>query len=333
MNIRSLLPSDKVVSCLSIPHSKLKFHIDLMTSADFHLAWVDTAFINNTNFFSFLWTANDSSGLPIRTARPPIYLIFYDLNPAQLESIYDQFICNKWTMELIETYTRYKSPVLLKKRRQKVKHQHSKNLFGEIQYFCQLKFSPNNAPNQLKHSIIDKKFNHDYQKIIGIVKGNFFVPVRHTLVSMNQNVISNEHFYHSVLFKPVDLEKKSCYEKNNFFDENDLIIVDNVYQIRQNLSDQDLIQVYDEMTSSSWKMIDLKTYKDKKSDVKFSTIWTRLENFREGTSLLYVGINQEELDQISEKLRQKCLYPKLVVNYGYTNIKNQHVYVVYFTQE
>lgn len=327
------MPTEKVVSCLSIPYSRLKNHIDTMTGANFHLTWIDTVFINNTNFFSFLWTANDPSDLPSRSAKPPIYLIFYDMNPAQLESVYDQFIFNKWTMELIESYARHQNPILLKKRRQKAQRQGSKKSYDEIKYICQLKFSPFNAPTQLKHSIIDSKFNNDYQKIVGFVKGKFCVPVRHTRVSMNVNVIKNEHFYHSMLFKPIDLENKSCYEKNNYFDENDKVIVNNVYQIRENMSDKDLIQVYEELNRSNWRMIDLKAYKDKNYDVKFATIWTRLESFREGTSLLYIGINQDELDQLSTKLKQKSLHPKLVVNYGYMNIKHDHVYVVYFTQE
>lgn len=333
VNVKSCFPSERVISCLSIPYSSLKAHIDTMVSADFHLIWVDNVFANKTNYFSLLWTANDSSESRCRTARPPLYLVFYDLNPAQLESIYNQYICDNWTMDLIESYVVHKDSVLLKKRRQRMKSSSVRKSHEEIQYFCQLKYCAEEMPNELRHSVIDSRYKQIYENNCGLIKGKFFIPIRHTRVPMNVNVINNVHFYHSVLLKPINLDEKSCFERKKIYDDNDSIIVENVYQVRENLTDQSLIQAYENLNRLGWRMIDLKAYKDKNSDIRFSAIWTSLESFREGTSLLFVGITQNELDQLSESLKQKCLYPRLVANYGYLNIKHEHVYVVYFSQE
>lgn len=340
-NLRSMFPADKNNVSLSLRHEELKNHISTKLNADFHLAWIDVVCINKINYFSFIWTPDPENDK--RNPKPPNYMIFYDLNPAQLESIYKELsIDQKWNIELIESYIKYNKPSLLHRRKsmQKVRFNLAsiRTSNEEIRYICQFKYS--NAEiskktfNKLQHSLIDWRFDEVHAKTLeSLPNKQNYMPIRLTRVLMNVNTINNKHYYYSTLYKPVNIIQKSCYDRKKTYDEDEFLIMDKIYQVRKNLTDQELVKTYEEFNKQNWRLIDLKALKDENSVTKFSTIWTCYESFYEGTSHLYIGLSKNELLTIIDTLKARKLRPKFVTNYGYMDLKGEHVYAVYFSQE
>lgn len=156
-----------------------------------------------------------------------------------------------------------------------------------------------------------------------------YIPIRSTSLLVNVNTASNRHYYFTSIympyenFKPIDdfdfNEKRSDLKKTSLF------------STSKNLNDLELISMYEEYTQSSWKLVDLKAYKDEKSLTKFSTIWSTCP-FYEGTTRLLIGLNKSEaLDGIDE-MNSKGMHPKLVTSYCYSSTSGEHLYAIFFCQ-
>ncbi len=104
-----------------------------------------------------------------------------------------------------------------------------------------------------------------------------------------------------------------------------------LYYTRKNLSDLELMELFNSFSKNNWKLVDLKAYRDEKSLTKFAIIWTTL-CFYEGTSRLFIGLNKNEtLDKI-EEMTLKGLYPRIVTAYCYSSKHGEHLYAAFFCQ-
>jgi hypothetical protein len=131
LNMKLLLPKDKTYVALSIPYKELNAHLTTMLNIQCHLTWIDCISINQINYFNLLWQKNYETGgngsllstpssnqlsLPCYfNAKTPQYMIFYDLNTAQLAQIYHEYTSdNQWNVQLVESYI--KTPNASKKK-------------------------------------------------------------------------------------------------------------------------------------------------------------------------------------------------------------------------
>ena len=130
-----------------------------------------------------------------------------------------------------------------------------------------------------------------------------------------------------------------------------------IFYTRKNLTDLALLDNYANLSRNSWKLVDLKAYKDENSMTKFEMIWSKLP-FYEGTSRIFIGLNKvfilcifknivsfkcsclykiiyflknETLDKIDE-MTAKGLYPKIVTGYCYSSKHGEHLYALLFCQ-
>ncbi|CAF0947594.1 unnamed protein product [Brachionus calyciflorus] len=334
INLKTLYPREKSPVALSLQYDELKSHVSTMLNADYHLTWIDIASINKINYYNLIWSPNDESCLN--------YIIFFDLNPAQLEYMYKEYsVDNNWNLELIESYVKYHRPSLIKRKKlNRIKSTNKSH--DEILYFCQFRHIENSNNktklfNTLKHSIIDTRFDDVYKKSTeSLSKKQAYMPIRINRVLIDVNTINNKHFYYTLLLKPVNLIQKLCYDKRvsqTYDEDKEVLLMDKIYQIRNNLNDDELMKCYEDFSRMNWRLVDIKALKDENFVSKFSTIWTCYENFYEGTSNLCVGLTQNELAEKIKQFKVKNLYPKFVTNYGYLNSKGEHVYTVYFSQE
>ncbi len=104
-----------------------------------------------------------------------------------------------------------------------------------------------------------------------------------------------------------------------------------LYYTRKNLTDLEVVELYNSFSKNSWKLIDLKAYKDEKSLTKFAIIFTTL-CFYEGTSRLFIGLNKMETLEKIDEMTQKGLHPKIVTAYSYSSKLGEHLYAVFFCQ-
>jgi hypothetical protein len=159
-----------------------------------------------------------------------------------------------------------------------------------------------------------------------------YMPVRISPVVLNVNTLSNKHFYYTTLFKPVEYYKHDVMmdDLNHGLDFD--FSTSSMYSFRKNLDDFQLLKIYEEFYQNGWKLCDLKAYKNKDNVVKFSAVWSSLQEFYEGTSVFYVGLDKSELVSKINAMNPKKMYPKILTNYGLLNASGEHVYAVLFCQ-
>ena len=133
--MRSILPKERVFVALSVPYNELNLHLTTMINVQCHLVWMDAMQVNKNNYFNFIWMSNDDDYEVALTqdrrklgedelirvrACPPSFMIFFDLNPAQLEHIHQEFVVERnWNLELIDSYSRVMPTVEFKENRAK----------------------------------------------------------------------------------------------------------------------------------------------------------------------------------------------------------------------
>ncbi len=168
--MRYILPKLKTYVALSVPFDELNPHLTTMLNVQCHLIWIDCTLINKVNYFNLIWQSNDESyqinslesvGKPPSAgtcssfqAKTPSYMIFFDLNTAQLARITHEFtVESDWTIQLVDSYVR--TPNLTahtsvktrlqtgKLRAQTAKSSQASTVttksFDEIFYICQFK--------------------------------------------------------------------------------------------------------------------------------------------------------------------------------------------------
>ena len=316
---------------------------------------MDCISINNVNYFNLLWQSNisnyeinslnrkETGSEPKNTAaRPPPYLIFYDLNTAQLAQKYHEYsVEKKWNLQLVESYI--KTPGLAsynKKMRMKSSKTRTTEIlattksFDELFYICQFKRSDSSTaqpPNRLEHSIIDTRYAEKFKETVKYSNDKrMFMPLRISPIVVNVNTVTNKHFYYTSLYKPI-----SNYKPVDSQDYNERVsdlTSTSLFYICKNLSDLELLDLYEKYSKNAWKLVDLKAYKDEKCLTKFSTVWSSLSEFYEGTSKLFIGLNKNEaLDQITE-MNAKGMQPKLLTSYCYSSKFGEHLYALFFCQ-
>ena len=100
---------------MSVPYTDLNELIIKMIHEQYHLIWLDVIMINGLNYFNMLWKSNCSDIIiknsndefKLFEAKPPTYIVFYDLNTAQMAHIYKEYsIDQNWSCELIDSYSR-----------------------------------------------------------------------------------------------------------------------------------------------------------------------------------------------------------------------------------
>lgn len=352
-NFKSVLPSEKIYIALSVPYDELQYHIKKMIFSQSHLIWVDCISINKVNYFNLLWQMNNNEA---NVAKPPSYLIFYDLNTAQLAQIYHEYSIDKrWNLELVESYIKPKNSGLKNESRVKFKKKRSIDCKSakrvekvvepenpalaesneEIVYICQFRqqFDKNECLNKLQHSLIDTRFDDAFDQSVkyNSHKKSISVPLRICPLVVNVNTLTNKHYYYTCLYKSIE---KFKYDSDTYFSEHTNHLKHSpLYYCAKNLTDAELVKLYETNTKNNWKLIDLKAYKDEKSITKFSTVWTSLnEQAYEGTFKLYVGLTKDEaLIKINE-MNSKGMWAKLVTSYSYLNSSGDHVYAIFFCQ-
>ena len=367
MQTRALLPKEKVFVALSIPQKDVDEHIKAMQDVQCHLTWVDVAMIDHVNYFNFLWMRNTNvnsektqaskagtSDLPPNAvplvgantfpAEPPRYLIFYDMNTAQMAQLYHTFTTDKcWNLELIESYLKVVKPITVPRKTQlaaaavrpksgvNAKHPAAVKSYEEIFYICQFRNcsgETNPKLNQLQHGVIDTQFGILMRET---VKNNYMqlcIPIRVTPLLLNVNTVTNKHFYYTSLYKTIDYFKLSDDECSH---EADFSITPS-FCFRKNLDDTELHELYQEFNRNNWKLVDLKAYKTETGVSKFAAVWTIVDGFIEGTSIFFIGLGKVELLNKVHELSAKKLYPRVITNYGYLNVRGEHVYAVLFSQ-
>lgn len=127
-----------------------------MISLRLHVTWIDVIQINKTNYFNLLWTC-DQTQHQASQARPPQYLIFYDLNTAQVAQIYKEHsLEHNWNLELIESYIKDSKPSLNIRKKSAKNHTSVLKSYEEILFICQFKFNSSATnKNKLQQSVID----------------------------------------------------------------------------------------------------------------------------------------------------------------------------------
>lgn len=346
-NLKHYIPYHKVQITLSLPYSELRTHLTTMINAHYHLVCVDSIVINKINYFNLLWTSNyepvdhrsNTSKQQSHQAKPPPYVIFYDLNPAQMAHIYKEYSIDlNWNIELIESYVRVIKPRKNEKSKCEKLNPTLKS-HEEIFFMCQfrnvssteLHVNKESYLNKLKHAVADTRFKESLSETVkySVTKQNY-MPIRITPVLMNVNSVSNKHFYFTSLYKPIDLFKNK--EENIENEKNTDAFMSSYYCVRKEMTDNELFETHEDFVRIRWKLIDLKAYKDKNLVTKFVAIWTVLDGFYEGVSRLFIGLSEAELLNVNKEMNSKGLYPKLLTNYGYLNSAGEHVYAVFYCQ-
>ena len=330
---------------MSIPYEELNLHINTMLNLSCHLIWIDCIKINKINFFSLLWIHNDESG-KIRSAKPPSYMIFYDLNTAQLAHIYKEYcLDNNWNLEIIESYVKTTRPSNIRQNKDNRRAKSARRFnqidktssqqnspsksYEEIYYICQFKLCESNSKsakklnNKLQHSIIDLKYDEWYNQVVSSKK---YIPFNINQILVNVNTINNKHYYFTTLYKPIDYFQLSDDDIETYQKNSDDLKNTSLYIIKNNLNDTDLYKLWEDFSKKNWKIIDLKAYKDENLITKFSAIWSPLPKFYEGSYKLFIGLNKNELISKVNEMNSKGLYPRFLANYGYTNSSNELVY-------
>jgi hypothetical protein len=318
--------------------------------------------VNKINYFSLLWTSNDetmssssnTTNLKTRQAKPPSYIVFYDLNTAQIAHMHRELSLKNWNLELIEPYVKISRPKNLykeshnrksaKSARKPIQAKVSSNQslsitsYEEIFYICQFKFLHDikgdvKVLNKLHHSVTDLKFNDCFKETVYHDKSKQnYIPIKTNQILLNVNTLNNRHFYFTALYKPIPY-LKSCQEEQHEYENLDKNLkTTGLFSAKNNLSDTEFYDLWFDFTSKNWKLIDLKAYKDEKNITKFSAIWTQLTDFYEGSSKLFMGLNKNELLTKVNEMNIKGLYPKFISNYGYLNSIGEHVYCIFFCQ-
>ena len=351
-SFKSILPSEKIYIALSVPHNELDYHIKKMMHSQCHLTWVDCISINHVNYFNLLWQMNENE---TSTAKPPSYLIFYDLNTAQLAQIYHEYTIEKrWNLELVESYIKIKSNELKNESKVRFKKKKStdssklvKNKLEkqdtnpaltesneEIFYICQFRqvFDKSEHLNKLQHSLIDTRFNDAFNECVKFNSNKklISIPLRICPLVVNVNTLTNKHYYYTCLYKPI--ETFNFDEKNYNAEHSDNLKQSTLYYCSKNLTDTELLKLFETNTKNNWKLIDLKAYKDEKSITKFSTVWSSVNDSYEGTFKLYVGLTREETLLKINEMNSKGMWAKLVTSYSYLNSSGEHVYAIFFCQ-
>ena len=158
------------------------------------------------------------------------------------------------------------------------------------------------------------------------------MPIKISQLLLNVNTLTNKHFYYTALYKPIQYSKLIQEENVNYAKLDKDLKTTSFYCVKNNLSDSDFYELWEDFVTKSWKLIDIKAYKDEHNITKFSAIWTSLSDFYEGSSKLFIGLNKSELLTKVNEMNSKELYPKFLTNYGYLNNLGEHVYCVFFCQ-
>jgi len=317
--------------------------------------------VNKVNYFSLLWTSNDetmasqanATNLKVRQAKPPSYIVFYDLNTAQIAHMHRELNLQNWNLELIEPYVKIVRPKNLSKEinhrksaksaRKPSQSRSSSNLslatsYEEIFYICQFKLLHDTKGdakvlNKLHHSVTDLKFNECFKDMVYHDKAKQnYLPIKTNQILINVNTLNNKHFYFTAVYRPISYLKSTQEEQREYEKQDNNLKTTALYSVKNNLSDTEFYELWNDFTSKNWKLIDLKAYKDEKNITKFSAIWTPLADFYEGSSKLYIGLNKNELLTKVNEMNGKGLYPKFITNYGYLNSLGEHVYCIFFCQ-
>ena len=335
-----------------------------------HLIWIDCMVVNKVNFFTLLWMSNDESmyspanadTVKQRTSKPPSYMIFYDLNTAQIAHMHREFTLKNWSLDHIESYVKIVKPKAQPgkdarkstKSGAKSKQPHAQTTsanktssssqqqptqaksYEEIFYICQFKCLHDSAPkliNKLHHSVTDLKFNECFRDLVthDKLKQNY-IPIKVSQILINVNTQANKHFYYTALYRPVQYVKSYQEETVEYQKMDEYLKTTSLYCVKNSLSDEEFYKLWEDFTGKSWKLIDMKAYKDEKNITKFSAIWTPLADFYEGSSKLFIGLNKNELLTKVNEMNMKGLYPKFLTNYGYLNSLGEHVYCIFFCQ-
>ena len=359
--MRNKLPKEKVYVALSIPYDELSKHLNVMINLCCHLIWIDCICVNNVNYFTLLWMSNnEASNSKFRQAKPPSYIVFFDLNTAQIAHMQRELNLKNWNLELIESYVKTIKPKSATKENQIQRSKSAKSAkkpthcksssnhqlalttsYEEIFYICQFKCIQDNSLqkcdsktlNKLHHSVTDLKFNECFKDLVKHDKSKQnYIPIKISQILLNVNTLTNKHFYYTALYKPIQYTKSSQDEQQDYEMLDKSLKTTAFYSARNDLSDTEFYDICADFSSKNWKLIDLKTYKDDKNITKFSAIWTPIPDFYEGSSKLFIGLNKNELLTKVNEMNTKGLYPKFVTNYGYLNSLGEHVYCIYFCQ-
>jgi hypothetical protein len=352
--MKSILPTERVLLALSIPLSHVDDHIKSMQDSQCHLTWIDVSMVNHVNYFNFLWMNNTTepafqststrikNEIAVETpAQPPRYVIFYDMNTAQMARLHHEYSVEKnWNLELVEPYLKVQKPPLssvsLSASMQSASAKRKQNpatakSYDEMFFICQFKYSGSadkNQLNKLQHSVIDTRFSECMQDMVKMNYTQLYMPVRVSPLLMHVNTATNKHIYYTTLYKPIEhfkMQGEECSFDHDF-------AITPKFTFRKNLDDTELIQLHQEFNRNQWKLVDLKAYKNEAGVSKFAVIWASIREFYEGSSILMIGLESAELIEKVNEMEAKKLYPKLITNYGYINSKGEHVFAALFCQ-
>lgn len=182
--MRYILPKLKTYVALSVPYVELNAHLTTMINVQCHLIWMDCIQINKVNYFNLIWQNNDekyqinsleninNANVTTETrsfqAKSPTYIIFFDLNTAQLAAINHEYSTeNGWSIQLVEQYIKIPGEILekvdsrpktskpSKSKTNRPQTGNSLNLatqksYDEIFYICQYKRIISNRENSNK---------------------------------------------------------------------------------------------------------------------------------------------------------------------------------------
>lgn len=358
-----LLPKEKVFVALSIRHADVEDHIKAMLDVQCHLISVDVTMLDDdVNYFTFLWTRNyeKPEKTVMRTnadmaidfnAQPPSYLIFFDMNTAQMAEVYSHYTTERnWTVELIDSYisrpyyapsSRVKTAASSRTTKSALKKSSAASTVRsheDITYIAQFKYTPGNKiSNKLDHSIIDTRFNESLKEMTKVNYQQMHMPIRSCPVLMNVNTVTNKHLYFTTIYKPIDFMK---IEVDDFHADNEECSTP-LFSVRRNMTQEQLLNWYKKFNRNDWRLIDLKAYKEPKTEeTRFAAIWTREEGFCEGTTVFFVGLTRDQLANKVTELSARQLHPKLITNHGHASSNDdnnnkesgEHVYAVLFCQ-
>jgi hypothetical protein len=316
-----------------------------MINSQCHLICIDCISINQINYFNLIWESNYDEKNNIGLAYPPEYIIFFDLNTAQLAQIYYEFsIEKKWNLQLIDSYIKSKPAIKFKSADIKTKLKRSKTEYKipaitksneEIFFVCQFKqiFDNNETINKLQHSIIDSRYNELFDQCVSYKpkQNTISIPIRINPLVVNVNTLTNKHFYYTCLYKPILNYKQD--EDINLAQHSENLKQSPLYFCAKNLNDNDLMTLLESKSKNNWKLIDLKAYKDVNSITKFSVIFDSISNSSyEGTFKLFTGLTKNETLMKIDEMNQKGMWAKLVTSYSYLNNSGEHVYAIFFCQ-
>jgi hypothetical protein len=350
--MKSILPKERVFFAPSIPQNHVEDHIKSMQDMQCHLTWIDVSMVNDVNYFNFLWMSNTTEPAVQSTstrfkneiaaetpAQPPRYIIFYDMNTAQMARLHHEYsVEQNWNLELVEPYLKVVKPPLatslsasMRSVSRRSQNPAAAKSYDEIFFICQFKRNPStdkNQLNKLQHSVIDKRFSDSMQDMVKMNHKQMYMPIRVSPLLMHVNTATNKHMYFTTLYRPIENFKMAREECS--FDQD--FAITPTFTFRKNLDDTELIELHKEFNRNHWRLVDLKAYKNEAGVSKFAVIWSSIRSFYEGSSILLVGLETSELMEKTNELSAKKLYPKLITNYGYVNSKGEHVFAALFCQ-